>query len=82
MKFTLDEKFDISKIPSSRETFHDPTLYEVLQWHITLCAICTTGLSMPPPAFGTADSRHCREYYDIAEEYSEYERYYVSWGNP
>lgn len=81
-KSTLPEKFDINKIPSSRETFHDPTLYETLQWHMSVCRVCQDGKDKPPPAFGTADSRHCQEYYAIAEEYSEYEQVYIRWGNP
>lgn len=79
---TTNEQFDINEIPSSRETYNDPTLYEVLQWHISLCPVCLDGRDKPPPAFGTADNRHCPEYYGIAEEYSEYERDYIRWANP
>lgn len=79
---TTEEPFDVNKIPSSRETYNDPTLYEVLKWHISVCRVCHDGLEKPPPAFGTADTRHCQEYYGIAEEYSEYERDYIRWANP
>ena len=76
------ETFDISKVISSRETYGDPSFYEVAQWHIKLCEWCKNGQDKPPPAFGTKDNRHCPEYYEIAEEYSDYERDYVKWGNP
>jgi hypothetical protein len=78
----MSEPFDINKIPSSRETFGDPTLYEVLQWHITNCIWCSAWINHPPPSFGKPDKRHCPEYYGIAQEYSDYERDYVSKGNP
>lgn|SRR5487761_1005677 len=81
-KSITPEEFDINKIPSSKETFGDPTLYETLQWHMSLCHSCTRGRDQPPPAFGTRDNRHCIEYYEIVEEYSEYERDYIRWGNP
>lgn len=64
------------------EDFNDPTLYETLQWHMRHCEICYTGMLQSPPKFGTRDDRHCQEYYEIAVEYSEYERVYISQGNP
>lgn len=77
---TTDETFDINKIPSSRETFGDPTLYETLQWHLYQCPDCFP--DEEPPPFGVADNRHCAEYYEIAQEYSDYERDYIMKGNP
>lgn len=80
----MAEQFDINKILSSKETFNDPSLYETLQWHMRNCDHCTNGMKdvKAPPAFGARDNRHCDEYYQIAEEYSDYERDYISKGNP
>lgn len=64
------------------EDLNDPTLYETLQWHIKLCLHCKLGLTKPPPDFGFADTRHCAEYYEIVEEYGEYETQYAWKGNP
>jgi hypothetical protein len=69
------------KILSSSE-LGDPTLYEVLQWHIGICERCRIGQNQPPPRFGVADKRHCDEYYAIAEEFGEYETKYAWHGNP
>lgn len=77
-----NEAFDISKIPSSKETYNDPSFYEVARWHVSKCDVCREGENKPPPAFGVLDPRHCREYYEIAQEYSDYERDYIRWGNP
>ena len=60
----------------------DPTLYEVLQWHIARCEHCRIGQNQPPPLFGVADKRHCDEYYAIAKEFGEYEIKYAWKGNP
>lgn len=64
------------------EDFNDPTLYETLQWHMSKCAYCTEGMTKPPPEFGHKDTRHCDEYYQIVEEYGEYELQYAWKGNP
>lgn len=66
----------------SSEDFGDPTMHEVLQWHISCCEWCKSMLDSPPPAFGMPDNRHCPEYYEIVQEYSDYERDYISKGNP
>lgn len=64
------------------EDFNDPTLYETLQWHMTKCLHCKLGMTKPPPEFGHRDTRHCDEYYQIVEEYGEYETQYAWKGNP
>jgi hypothetical protein len=80
MKFS-DTPEDLSRKLFS-EDFGDPTLYEMLQWHMRHCEFCSHGMTQSPPQFGVQDTRHCSEYYEIAEEYSEYERVYISQGNP
>lgn len=77
-----DESDTKSLMFLSSEDFGDPTLHEVLQWHIVHCFPCTNHQFDPPPAFGKADKRHCEEYFEIVQEYSDYERDYVSKGNP
>lgn len=60
----------------------DPTLHEVLSWHVPLCMWCYMGSNRNPPVFGTPDDRKCPEYYEIVAEYSEYEATYIRMGNP
>ena len=75
------ESGEMIRIPCS-DDYGDPTLYETLRWHISVCARCAQGEMQGPPAFGKRDSRHCDEYYQIAQEYSEYEADYAMKGNP
>jgi hypothetical protein len=60
----------------------DPTLHEVLIWHLSKCATCQDGEKLAPAAFGHRSVNKCDEYYEIAAEYSEYEATYVRQGNP
>jgi len=60
----------------------DLSLYDFLQWHISVCPHCAEHLNDAPPKWGVADNRHCQDYYDITQEYSDYERDYISRGNP
>lgn len=60
----------------------DPTLHEVLQWHQSICSHCILGSKLNPPLFGRPDNRKCVEYYEIVQEYSEYEATYIRQGNP
>lgn len=66
----------------SSADFGDLPLYEFLRWHVSVCDYCRTGENKPPPGFGIKDSRHCSDYYDIVSEYSEYERVYITRGDP
>lgn len=79
----MEGQFNIDKIVSS-ESLGDPTMYATLRWHMRHCDHCTNGMNATksPPAFGARDNRHCDEYYDIVQEYSDYERDYISKGNP
>jgi hypothetical protein len=70
-----------AELPTSL-SLGDPTMHEVLQWHIGLCRYCFHGIKAAPPPFGAKDNRKCLEYYEIATEYSEYEATYVRMGNP
>ena len=76
-----NSKVEPIKILSS-EDFGDPTLHEVLQWHMRICILCKFRADEPPPAFGKADTRHCQDYFAIIQDYSDYERDYASKGNP
>lgn len=76
------EKQDTFKVPLSSSDFGDLSLYEFLQWHISVCGRCEAGQHMPPPPFGKPDERHCQDYYAIVQEYSDYERDYISRANP
>lgn len=64
------------------EDFGDVSLYMFLQWHISVCVWCHSQLDITPPQFGVYDKRHCPDYYEIIQEYSDYERDYISRGNP
>jgi hypothetical protein len=71
----------VEELPTSL-SLGDPTLHEVLQWHISLCGWCANGSLLKPPPFGERDNRKCPEYYEIVAEYSEYEATYIRWGKP
>lgn len=72
---------DTFKVLSS-EDYGDIPLYDFLQWHISRCGYCYQRQGWAPPQFGTADTRKCSEYYEIVQEYSDYERYYISRADP
>jgi hypothetical protein len=75
------EQMEPSGIVSSKD-LGDPDLGTVLQAHIDQCLQCVACTLLPPPAFGMPDKRHCPEYFEIIQEYSDYERDYISKGNP
>lgn len=65
------------------EDFSDPTLTEVTVWHIVRCQRCSQGVTEGPGRFGVSQrSRYCEEYWEIIDEYSEYEGHYAMRGNP
>jgi hypothetical protein len=75
------EQTEPSEIVSSKE-LGDPTLGEVLQQHIERCVQCAASIQQLPTPFGMPNKRHCQEYFDIIQEYSDYERDYISKGKP
>jgi hypothetical protein len=65
------------------EDFSDPSLDTVLQWHIRNCQHCSQGVTEVPPRFGvSAWSRYCAEYWEIVQDYAEYDGHYAMRGNP
>lgn len=66
---------------SSRD-LGDPTLDEVLQWHMRLCALCALAVKTPPAMFGIKRTAFCPEYWEIINDYREYEGEYAWKGNP
>lgn len=68
-------------LPSSSD-YGDPTIAQVITWHIANCPLCLADLDKMPEPFGVKSRRYCPEYWDIYEEYREYERDYALKGNP
>lgn len=75
-----DESKGIFQTLETSLSIGDPTLHDVLQWHMSLCPVCE--VRPRPSGFGVKDRSHCEEYFGILMEYSEYESDYVSKGNP
>ncbi len=76
------ESSDTSLVIPSSSDFGDLPLYDFLRWHISVCEWCNSGENQPPPQFGKQDHRKCPEYFEIVQEYSDYERIYIHDGNP
>ena len=65
------------------EDFSDPTQDTVLQWHIRGCQHCSQGVTEPPRRFGVSNqSRYCPEFWEIVDDYAEYDGQYAMRGNP
>jgi hypothetical protein len=67
---------------SSKQSYSDPDIGTVLRWHIEICAVCHQSLIARPAGFGRPAKVFCSEYWEIIQEYSEYERLYAQMGNP
>jgi hypothetical protein len=61
-------------------SYGDPALHTVIQWHFSMCQECNTGSR--PSIFGKRPDNLCPEYFEIIQEYAEYEGHYAMMGNP
>lgn len=62
------------------DELNDPDLGTVLQWHLSLCQICDP--TSPPSVFGVRPANFCDEYFEIIQEYREWEGNYAWMGKP
>jgi hypothetical protein len=60
----------------------DPEIGIVLSWHIVNCSLCSEYAKMARPLPFGSPASFCPEYWEIVDEYSEYERNYAMRGNP
>ncbi|SRR5713226_5735704 len=67
------------KVVSSKD-LGDPDLGTVLDWHMYHCDICY--VRNTPAIFGRRPSNFCDEYWEIVQEYADYEIQYAWKGNP
>lgn len=58
----------------------DPDLNTVIRWHLANCTVCDP--DQPPPPFGMPATKYCDEYWEIIQEYADYEVKYAWKGNP